>query len=246
MRLAFFGDVHGNLVALEAVLKDIRTQSPDMIYCLGDIVNGNVWNKETTDLLRESGIPCVQGNHDEGIGRGRTAFPFMHGSLEEEVWGQMAAAYTLTQMTANDLSFLRSLPRTFSLPVQSGGKTITVSGGHGIGANNNKRLYHFLPDATVADAVQGIHTDLLLTANTHFSYYRQIGKGKDRVLIVNPGSVGQPREGSWAATYALVDISEDAVQVRFRKVLYDLDLVMKAIQQSPLPLHYAARLLRAL
>ncbi|HVS97763.1 MAG TPA: metallophosphoesterase, partial [Puia sp.] len=68
MRIAILSDIHANLPALEAVLFDIGQQHADCIYCLGDLVNFAGWDNEVIHLVRQSNIPTVQGNHDEGIG----------------------------------------------------------------------------------------------------------------------------------------------------------------------------------
>ena len=68
MKIALISDIHGNLPALKAVLNDIKKQQPDAIFCLGDLVNFAGWDNEVIDLIRKNNIPCLQGNHDEGIG----------------------------------------------------------------------------------------------------------------------------------------------------------------------------------
>jgi predicted phosphodiesterase len=67
MRLAVISDIHANLAALEAVLDDIVTKSPDSIFNLGDCVSGALWPRETMELLEARGIPSVRGNHDRWL-----------------------------------------------------------------------------------------------------------------------------------------------------------------------------------
>ena len=67
MRLAVISDIHANLAALEAVLDDIETKSPDAIINLGDCVSGPLWPRETMELLEARGIPSVRGNHDRWL-----------------------------------------------------------------------------------------------------------------------------------------------------------------------------------
>jgi len=69
MRLAFLGDIHGNLPALEAVLADLAEQSPDAVYLVGDQVNRCGWDNEVMDLLADRGWPAIQGNHEWVLAR---------------------------------------------------------------------------------------------------------------------------------------------------------------------------------
>ena len=68
MRIALFSDIHANLPALEACLKSMEEQKPDMIYCLGDLVGYNIWPNEVINLIRKRRIPSIAGNYDQGIG----------------------------------------------------------------------------------------------------------------------------------------------------------------------------------
>jgi predicted phosphodiesterase len=99
MKIAIFSDVHANLPALEAVYKHIVAQQPDAVYCLGDLVNQNVWNNEVVEFISGHQIPCVRGNHDEGIGNNQIRFPFSYGGQDEMAWGLEAIKYTLADVT---------------------------------------------------------------------------------------------------------------------------------------------------
>ncbi len=68
MRIAIFGDLHGNSVATEAVLAAIDADGPDAVYCLGDLVGYGACPNETIELIRERAIPTVMGNYDDGVG----------------------------------------------------------------------------------------------------------------------------------------------------------------------------------
>src|ERR1700689_3035979 len=88
MRLAVISDIHANLAALEAVLDDIASKSPDAIINLGDCVSGPLWPKETMELLEARGVPSVRGNHDRWLGdrpakRLAASDRFAHDSLGE-------------------------------------------------------------------------------------------------------------------------------------------------------------------
>ena len=69
MRLAFLADIHGNLPALEAVIRDLQDLAPDQVFLAGDLVNRCPWNNEVMELLADTGWPGVVGNHDLVVGR---------------------------------------------------------------------------------------------------------------------------------------------------------------------------------
>src|ERR687897_374821 len=68
MKIALFSDIHANLPALEALLKDIEGRKPDAVYCLGDLVGYNIWPNEVINEIRRRNIPTIAGNYDQGIG----------------------------------------------------------------------------------------------------------------------------------------------------------------------------------
>ena len=71
MKIALFSDIHGNAIALEAVLKDICTRDVDLTFCLGDLVGYGAYPNEVIDLIRKNHIPTVMGNYDDGVGYDR-------------------------------------------------------------------------------------------------------------------------------------------------------------------------------
>lgn len=143
MKSTIFSDVHANLPALEAVYNHITKQQPDAIFCLGDLVNQNVWNNEVVEFVRLHNIPCVSGNHDEDIGSNKLKYPFAFGSQDEYTWGLEAIKYTLDEVTDRNKIFLKNLPLRIKLEVQTGGKLRTIVFAHGTPSSNTERIYRF-------------------------------------------------------------------------------------------------------
>ena len=92
MRLAVFGDIHGNLPAFEAVLADIRGQSPDALLCLGDVAASGAWPGECIQLLETLNCPAVLGNADEDMLKPRPfeprGFPDEQEIYDLDEWGR--------------------------------------------------------------------------------------------------------------------------------------------------------------
>lgn len=256
MRLAIISDIHANLPALEAVYAHALKQNVEDIYCLGDLVNQNVWNNETVDFIRSRNIQCVRGNHDEGIGNNKKKFPFSYGSREEEKWGAEAIQYTLDNIIDGNKAFLQSLPYNIRINVTTCGQARSIVLAHGTPKSNQKRIYRFYKDEDMLHIMEDADADVLLIGNTHASFHKIL----ERVIddkpcyrhIINPGSVGYPRDGSWHACYAILHIDDQsdlryntgAVKVDFYRLDYDINKVIKAIQKSPLHIYYAMRLLK--
>jgi putative phosphoesterase len=178
MRIAIISDIHGNLVALEAALADIRTRSPDLIVNLGDCATGPAWPRETVELLGSLELPTVRGNHDRWLG-----------SAEQR------AAKPMIEFTASALSdaqrdALVALPPRLELD--------GVLAVHGTPDRDTEYLLEEkrdgrlarLPTSVVAARLGNESASLVLCGHSHTQHSVQVGP---ECLVVNPGSVGFPR-----------------------------------------------------
>ena len=114
MRIALISDIHGNNVALEAVLEDISKQKVDSIICLGDVSSLGPQPNETLDKIRERNWPCVLGNHESAMLNPSKAVDYhiaahLHSTLE---WG-------INKLSKDDLNYFRSLPKTLEVQLDS-------------------------------------------------------------------------------------------------------------------------------
>src|SRR5437588_8669762 len=110
MRIALFSDIHANLPALEACLKDIEQQNADAIYCLGDLVGYNIWPNEVVDEIRRRNIPTIAGNYDFGIGRTSNDCGCAYKTEGEKANGAVSILYTNQIIKSDERHYLRSLP----------------------------------------------------------------------------------------------------------------------------------------
>lgn len=256
MRIAVISDIHANLPALEEVLKALQRQNVNHIYCLGDVVNQNVWNNEVIELLQAKEIEIIQGNHDAGIGADKERFPFSYSSRDTEKCGYQAIKYTLQQVTEKNKALLASYPKEKRLVYSVDGEaTLKFLLTHGVPGNMNERLYRFTPKSRFAEILKNADTDILLTGNTHSPHHIIIPieteHGTTYKHAINPGAIGKCNDGDWRASYVIITLHQDkdlrkdpdAVQVDFYKLTYDLDKVVKAIQHSPLSILYAGYLI---
>lgn len=172
MRIAVISDIHANLPALEEVLKGIDSQHPDALFCLGDLVNQNVWNNEVIDIMRHRKIPTIKGNHDDGIAQGKHFFPFSYTFPDAKEWGKEAIEFTLSHITKENQLFLEQLPSNFRLKlIQKEERPYYILMTHGGPRDINEKFYHFTPKKEFEEALTVANADILITGNTHRPYH---------------------------------------------------------------------------
>lgn len=184
MRLAVLSDIHGNLAALEAVLTDLDDRSPDLIINLGDCVTGPLWPLETFERLESLALPAVRGNHDRWLGE-----PTRDGRSAEE-------QFAFDALTAEQRAALAGLPA--SLAVAEG-----ILGVHGTPDSDTTYLLEdnvdgrlALSSAPAVRARLGTTTaGLVLCGHSHTAHVARV----NAQVIVNPGSVGHPRDAAGQA-----------------------------------------------
>ncbi|HVU93682.1 MAG TPA: metallophosphoesterase family protein [Puia sp.] len=256
MKLAFISDIHANLPALEATLAGLDSQRPDAIYCLGDLVNQNVWNNEVVEIIRQRGIATVRGNHDEGIGTGKSRFRFSYTFPEARQWGLEAIAYTLANIKPENRSFLAGLPFSLRLSIRHRSESpFTLLLVHGGPRSIDDTLFRHLPAGQYRQYLDAAGSDVLVCGQAHVPYhYRFADEDKQPEAfrhVLCPGSVGKPQDGDWRASYLMLtlDVNKNlrsdptALQVDFFRVSYDLEKAVKAIKKSKLSTWYGSCLI---
>ena len=215
MEIGVISDVHGNTVALDAVFADMP--AVDALACAGDVVGYNPWHAECVAAVRERSIPTVSGNHDRAVAsETRFAFNSMAGA---------GVAHARETLTEDQIEWLRSLPTTRR---EFDGRVRIV---HGHPENPDRYTYtgEFSPDLLGEE-------DVLVLGHTHVQGHERFDEG----VVMNPGSVGQPRDGDPRAAYAVLDL--DDLTVTEHRVEYDIDRVREAVAEADLPARIGARL----
>ena len=238
MRLAVVSDIHSNLHALEAVLVDIRTEAPDEIVCLGDIVGYGPHPNECVDRVRDHAALSLCGNHDLAV-LGVIDVADFSGDAG------IAARWTRGVLGEPEAEWLRGLEPA--------------------GERDGAQLFHGSPRDPVWDYVLSedvarasileTTAPIVLVGHSHVALALSwdgdelaggLAQGgteidlADRRWLLNPGSVGQPRDGDPRAAWLLVD--DAAGRASFRRVSYPIDEAQAAIRERGLPDTLAARL----
>ncbi|MDF2960640.1 MAG: phosphodiesterase [Paenibacillus sp.] len=227
MRLAVISDTHGNAVAFEAVIKDLREQSPDVVVFLGDLIMRGPQPSECVELLNSlNPVISVRGNHDNYFSRYRDASDWIPKHAKEEM--------NLRQFIYNK-RFLTEAEQNWigHLPVQSIWKT----------GDFQVELYHASPDSlgkiiwpwATVEELDSLHkeasTQMVLYGHIHHAFVRN-ARGR---LIVNCGSVGLPFDGDNRASYAIIDINGHDCSVQIRRISYDIERVIRIAKDRLMP-----------
>ena len=240
MRYAIIGDIHANLAAFTAVLNDIEHRGGvEKVWCLGDIVGYGPDPHECIELLRQTDHVCVAGNHDwAAIGK--------IGAYEFNPDAAAACHWTAKQLSSADIEYLESLP----LVIEEDNFTLV----HG---SPREPIWEYIISISIAKEnfayfksqfclVGHSHVPLVFNYNdsgacSYCQFQPNVGLalGKNR-LIINPGGVGQPRDGDPQASYAIYD--SEGRMVRLYRIPYDIRSTQDKMVKSGLPLRLATRL----
>ena len=221
MKLAFISDIHGNLPALEAVLKSIAVEGADRIICLGDLVGYGASPNECVDIIRERKIPCLLGNHDEAaVGRGVINY-FNPLAREAIIW-------TMNRLTPQSRLFLESLP----FIAGEDGMRLVHSSPH------EPEAWHYLYTQSEARlAFRAFSEPVCFFGHTHFPV---IFSDENERRLINVGSVGQPRDRDPRACWGLYRSEMRAFQ--WVRVEYPIEQAAQMIRDAGLPPFLAQRL----
>jgi diadenosine tetraphosphatase ApaH/serine/threonine PP2A family protein phosphatase len=240
MRYAIIADIHANLAAFETVLDDIKGRGGvEEIWCLGDVVGYGPDPHQCIELLCKYSHVCVAGNHDlAAIGKIDTS--------DFNPDAAVACHWTAQQLSPEDVAYLENLP----LVVQKEDFTLV----HG---SPREPIWEYLVSTSSAKQnFAHFQTKFCLVGHSHVPLvfkqdetgacsFKQLLTnvklllGKNR-LIINPGGVGQPRDGDPRAGYAIYD-SQTRV-IKFYRVAYDIDATQAKMLQHNLPVRLVARL----
>jgi len=217
--IGVISDVHSNLEALEAVIDDLKNRHVNEIFCVGDIVGYGANPNECCDIIRQLEIPCVLGNHDFAAVTGKLVDWFQPSARESLKW-------TSEKLTRENKIFLAELPRRLIV------KTDGVKLGLVHGSPWDELFEYVRPttsESVLKKFLKEMKCNVLALGHTHLPFAKKVKTG----IAFNPGSVGQPRDGNWMASYALLNTEE--MKVKIVRVKYDVETAAMKIKSAGLP-----------
>lgn len=213
MRILLFADIHGNWPALKTL-----DESFDLAVCLGDLVDYALEPGPCIEWVRTKCRYAVRGNHDHGVAQnvkvqGKNGFRYLT---------SVTRPLSRERLGAQDIRFLAHLPLT-QLATVDEAKFLFVH------ATPRDAMDEYAqPDSAAWERrLQGVDADVICVGHTHQPYVLEIG-GK---LVINPGSLGQPRDGDPRAAYAVIDNR----RVELKRFEYPFEDTVRVIQESSLP-----------
>ena len=208
MKIAFISDIHGNYDALKAVFKEMKHLNVKKIYCLGDIVNYYYDPDKCIDLLIKNKTECVRGNHEE---------IFLENLKNKKKRKLYAEKYgnsiyiNFKILKKKHINFIKSLPKSLNLKIGSKKALIT----HGAPWKIDFYFYKDVKDKWIKKIKQ-YKKEIFILGHTHHPMKLKLNNNK---IILNPGSVGQPRNKTKNACWLLVN--EKSMKMKFMETKYD-------------------------
>lgn len=221
MKLAVLADIHSNLHALKVVSEEIKKARADQVACAGDIVGYGAHPNECCVIVKGIAQHTVFGNHERAALTRDTIWMNPHAAR--------ASSWTSDALSQDSKNFLSKLELESRFDVLA--KKVAMF--HGSVGSDIEYVYE---DNLSDDLLSKADSDILVLAHTHVPYVRRFRNG----LILNPGSVGQPRDGDRRASFAIYDSDDDSCVIR--RVEYDFEGAYEAILSRGLPEFLAERL----
>lgn len=240
MKYALISDIHANRPALDAVLADIAARSDvESVYHLGDLVGYAPWPNEVIDRIRRTGIPGVSGNYDSTVALNSRHCGCRSENARQEELAHRSFSWTLEHTTDEAKRWLRTLPFRIDIRPLGGhvsGPTIRLV--HGSNALSTVYVTEDRSDEFLTRMAEGMNAkagDVIAFGHTHRPWHRTVAD----IHFVNTGSVGRPKDHDPRACYVMLGVTEQAVDVTFLRIPYDVEAAARAIIASELPDEFA-------
>ncbi len=238
MLLAFIGDIHGNLPALDAALADARRRGARRIYCAGDLVGYGPFPAQVVTRIREEGLITIQGNYDLKVLEAAAHPKALKQKMKRRKWKILN--WTRKRLDKAARRFLAALPETHEEELAPGVRLLLT---HGSPRSPSDTIYPSITTVGLAAKAGPEPPAVLVCAHTHIPFARRVSG----CLVVNCGSVGQPVDGDPRGAYALLRLTPDArPRARIVRFSYPLQETLRALADSSLPRYLRRDLKRGL
>lgn len=229
MKIAICSDIHSNKPALNAVVTDMEQRNIDVKICLGDIIGYNLWPRDCLEIVNEKFDIIVQGNHDRNVKN-----PARYKSNPMAYHG---LKHSKEQLSQSQTQWLSNLPLQKRYSTQN--KSLLFTHEHPDTSKIGTREAYVFPRhfSKIIPYLSEKNVDGIFLGHTHIRHTREVNNG----LLHNPGSVGQPRDGTKGAVYTIY--KTDSNTITNQTVQYDIESVVQKVKQSNLPDKTGLRLL---
>jgi putative phosphoesterase len=237
MKIVLLADIHGNSIALCAVLDDIQPQEADMYLILGDIVDGHEPSVVLDVVSKLRNVRCITGNTEGYIttGEGPPSLSVSNVVNRPELIGKFQEATASFAWTKGALcatgwfEYLCDLPVEERLELPDGRTLLAVHSSPGFA--DGPGIAPHTTDSEMDELLYGCDAEVICVGHTHLPFIRNYNK----TLVINPGSVSNPLAPDLRASYAILNATADGLEVVHRRVAYDHAVVVEEVRKSHHP-----------
>ncbi len=222
MRVAVISDIHGNQIALEAVLADLSRQpAVDHLVIAGDLCLNGPCPRQVLEILQQLACPVIQGNVDTEV---------VNEAPDKGAKKRTVVAWTREQIGQAGIDYLAALPFSHRTRNPAGSDLLVV---HANPLNQEDAIFPNAPDSSLAHLLGGIEPGVgaLAFGHLHIAYIRHWR----HLLLVDVASCGLPRDEDLRATYGILSWQADTWEAEIRRVAYDVQAVVKQLKTSGIP-----------
>jgi putative phosphoesterase len=231
--VALIGDIHANLPALEAVLAHARLQNASYIWNIGDFVGYGAFPNEVVNRLRDLDAVSILGNYDRKVLRiVKKQSKWKDKKSAEKL---LAFEWAYEQLSTANRKYLQSLPEERFFEFESWAILLT----HGSPASREEHLTPETPEERLRELADMTQARIIVHGHSHIPYTRKV----DKTWWINTGSVGRPDDGDPRASYAILQLTPQGINVHHFRVHYDLEQAVEGIHRNQLPESFARMIL---
>jgi putative phosphoesterase len=238
MHIAVLSDIHGNCVAFDKILNDLRREPVDRLICLGDAIQGGPQPAQVLRRLRELGCAVVMGNTDVWLLTGEDTGSEPIGD-ERRLTMNAVRDWSLAQLSSDDRAFMQTFQPTVEVDLEAGRKLLCF---HGSPASFDDVILPDISQEALFKYLGAYDADVMTGGHTHVQHLRRISS--DARFFFNPGSIGlayshhQPDTGFQAdpwAEYAMLTSEGERLALEFRRVPFDAAELIAVYRSSGRP-----------
>jgi predicted phosphodiesterase len=228
-RVAVFGGVYNNYLALEAAIRDAKRRGVEELYCLGDLGAFGPHPDRVFPLLHEHGVRCIQGNYDNSIGNGLADCQCGYTDPRDNHFARISYEYTFAHTSPANRDWMRDLP--MQRRIRLGNHRVLMC--HGSPRRMNEFLWESTTSTHFLDQLARAHeADLILTTHTGIKWQRELSDGR---RFVNVGVLGRPEnDGRTNVWYTILE-ARPALRVEFVPVVCDHERLAREMREERLP-----------
>lgn len=231
-RVALFGGVYSNYLALEAAIADARRRGAEAMYCLGDLGGFGPYPDRVFPLLRQADVRCIQGNYDASVAHGAADCGCGYSDPRDNHFARISYEYTVRGTSTENRRWLRALPPVARIRV--GASRLLLC--HGSPRQINEFLWETTtPDGLLEKFCHETESDVVCFTHTGIKWQRALTTGRG---AVNVGALGRPEnDGAPRVWYTLVTADPDPT-VEFTPVHYDFETLAREMAREGLPAEF--------